>query len=303
VRIPAARVVYRVAITPQNPIAQQAGTIFFGYAAEGMIAEFSETGNVKVTYAYTPALGSGSHATWQTNPIYKRDTPFVVSPSNPSNADQLHAFHTDHLGTPHALTAIASSNAASIGKITWRANYESFGEAFIDQTILNGTNLSNNTATENNHRFPGQFFDQETGLAQNLFRDYEGKVGRYAQGDPVGLGGGLNTFAYGYANSISHIDPNGLIAIPFPPPYVPPIPFPPPVVIVVGVILVIYLIYDATRCDGCPACPQVPSRIDKVPPSAPHWPCKGDHRRDYVNTGQGPPPDCKCSYKSVVTCL
>jgi RHS repeat-associated protein len=189
-------------ITPQNPIAQQAGTTFFGFASEGMIAEFGDNGNFKVSYAHSPALASGSHATWQTNPIYKREAKL--------SGDQLHAFHTDHLGTPQVLTAIASSNAANIGKLTWRANYESFGEAFIDQTILSATNLSADAATENNHRFPGQFFDVETGLAQNFFRDYEQATGRYAMSDPIGLFGGFNRYAYVWSRPSAFDDSVGL---------------------------------------------------------------------------------------------
>jgi RHS repeat-associated protein len=210
-------------ITPQNPIAQKAGTTFFGFASEGMIAEFRDNGDFSVAYAYTPALASGSHATWQTSPIYKRDSPFVVSPSNLQNADQLHAFHTDHLGTPQALTAITESpfvvspsnpqGAASIiGKTSWRASAESFGAVSIDQTIVNATNFTSGTATENNHRFPGQFFDAETGLAQNYMRDYLQAVGRYAQRDPLGLKAGRNSYAYVRALPLMKIDPFGLKA-------------------------------------------------------------------------------------------
>jgi RHS repeat-associated protein len=206
-------------ITPQNPIAQSAGTTFFGFASEGMIAEFGETGSVKVAYAYTPALASGSHATWQTNPLYKREP----SPSGggqgggSSGTDNLHAFHTDHLGTTQTLSAIASSSAATIGKVTWRANYESFGEAFVDQTLLNQTNLANGTSTENNHRFPGQLYDSGTKLSQNLYREYENGIASYVQSDPIGLRGGINTKGYAKASPVVFSDPKGLAVFRGPP--------------------------------------------------------------------------------------
>lgn len=34
-------------------------------------------------------------------------------------------------------------------------------------------------------RYLGQYFDQEDGLAYNLFRDYESGTGRYVESDPI----------------------------------------------------------------------------------------------------------------------
>ncbi|WP_335337178.1 RHS repeat-associated core domain-containing protein [Sedimenticola thiotaurini] len=59
-------------------------------------------------------------------------------------------------------------------------------------------------------RFPGQYYDQETGTYYNYFRDYDPAIGRYMQADPIGLRGGFNTYLYANANSTRFFDPYGL---------------------------------------------------------------------------------------------
>jgi len=101
-------------------------------------------------------------------------------------------YHNDHLGTPQVMTD-------ETAVVVWQANYSPFGKA--DLLVESVTS---------NIRFPGQYFDAETNLHYNYFRDYDPEIGRYIQSDPIGLAGGINTYAYVSGNPINEIDPNGL---------------------------------------------------------------------------------------------
>ena len=87
----------------------------------------------------------------------------------------------------------------------WR--YE--GNAFGD-TLPNEDPDGDNIKTTINLRFAGQYYDAETGLHYNWNRYYDPRLGRYITSDPIGLGGGLNTYAYVGNNPLRWIDPMGL---------------------------------------------------------------------------------------------
>ena len=68
----------------------------------------------------------------------------------------------------------------------------------------------NGVPTVINLRFPGQYYDAESGLHYNGHRYYDPKMGRYISSDPVGLSGGINTYAYGESNPVNNLDLDGL---------------------------------------------------------------------------------------------
>ena len=65
-----------------------------------------------------------------------------------------------------------------------------------------------------NLRFPGQYYDAETGLYYNWHRYYEPSTGRYVTSDPIGLVAGLNIYSYAAQNPLYWVDPLGLFRWP-----------------------------------------------------------------------------------------
>ncbi len=110
----------------------------------------------------------------------------------------LYFIHTDHLNTPRLV-------ADSTGTTVWRWDQaEPFGVNVPDE------NPSGMGAFDLPLRLPGQYFDRETNLAYNFFRDYDSGLGRYIQSDIVGLKGGTNTYSYALQNPIQYVDILGL---------------------------------------------------------------------------------------------
>jgi len=50
------------------------------------------------------------------------------------------------------------------------------------------------------------------GMHYNYFRDYDPSIGRYIESDPIGLDGGVNTYAYVDANPLMKVDLLGLFS-------------------------------------------------------------------------------------------
>ncbi|WP_143063240.1 RHS repeat-associated core domain-containing protein, partial [Pseudomonas agarici] len=105
---------------------------------------------------------------------------------------KLYYFHTDQIGTPLEMTDVE-------GQIVWQATYKAWGS--IETLAVN--------EVEQNLRFQGQYFDEETGLHYNTFRYYDPQVGRFITQDPIGLAGGDNLYRYA-PSAVGWVDPLGL---------------------------------------------------------------------------------------------
>ena len=106
--------------------------------------------------------------------------------------DELYFVHNDHLGRPHKVTDDTKA-------VVWEADLQSFDRSVIS-TSIGALNIG----------FPGQYWDSESGTWQNWHRDYDPSTGRYIQSDPIGLSGGMNTYAYVLSNPLLHTDILGL---------------------------------------------------------------------------------------------
>jgi RHS repeat-associated protein len=203
----------------------RAGTIFnFSYGQADRLASVQQASTPVASYTYDAfgqRLLKSLPGTPATTTLYQYDLAgHLIEDSNISTGspspqadyiylgDQpvglilggvLYYYHDDHLGTPQLVTGNQSA-------IQWTGTYQPFGPLTINASITQ------------NIRLPGQYADAETGWSNNGFRTYAQDLGRYIQSDPIGLEGGLNTYAYVEGNPLKLADPTGTDAvIPAPP--------------------------------------------------------------------------------------
>lgn len=111
--------------------------------------------------------------------------------------EQFTFYHCDQVGTPQTMTNIR-------GECVWEILQDTWG-AVSQIKALN----QDNPFEQNNLRFQGQYYDQETELHYNRYRYYEPHSARYVSKDPIGLEGGMNTSSY-VTDPNQWIDPKGL---------------------------------------------------------------------------------------------
>jgi RHS repeat-associated protein len=182
-----------------NRLAQvvKAGRIVgsYVYDANGLRAQ-KTTGSRARQFIYDDQahlLGDYTPDTQQKREYLWLEGALVATLDTSTQGISVHYVGTDFLGTPRRVVNTG-------GYPVWGWAYA--GEAFGDAPALGSYDLA--------MRFPGQYYDAETGLNYNLMRDYEPGIGRYLQFDPIGLEGGLNGYGYVGANPLAQIDPFGL---------------------------------------------------------------------------------------------
>jgi RHS repeat-associated protein len=145
-----------------------------------LAAEISEAGRLRV-YIYLNSLALA--------PLLFLDYDSIDA--EPGSGASYFIF-SNHLGAPVLIEDEA-------GRTVWQCTYTEYGLAHIDRS----------STIEYHLRFPGHYFDAETGLHYNRFRYYSPELGRYLQCDPEGIAGGLNLYAY-TENPLVQVDIRGL---------------------------------------------------------------------------------------------
>jgi len=174
-----------VAITNNAPATFPVGVTSIIYTASDNAGN-TATATQQIYVSFSSTVGGGT------------TTPPPTGGGATVGMEAIYWHHNDHLGTPQAMTDIN-------GTKVWEMSQTPFGIATVNEDP-DGDGL----LVVNNFRFPGQYYDAETGHHYNYHRTYIPEGGNYSQSDPIGLKGGLNTFGYVGGNPINAIDPNGL---------------------------------------------------------------------------------------------
>ena len=183
------------------------GTVHYLYDRDGhLIAEAdAATGATTREYIWLPANDNANDTLAEAMGLVADndnvpDLPLAVI-ANVNTTPITYMVHTDHLGRPTRMTDAAKATV-------WQAVWKPWGEA---QTITG--------SVAQNLRFPGQYFQIETGTAYNWHRQYDPVTGRYTQPDPLGLSAGMNRYAYANNSPFMVIDRDGqnplILVLPF----------------------------------------------------------------------------------------
>ncbi len=170
------------------------GTTQYSYSGLGdRVRKSGPSGSFDYVYGQSGALigeTANGGSTLASQYVYLNGTPVALIRNG-----SLYYVHNDQAGRPTLITNSAKS-------VVWKSQAFAFYSTITADSI-GGFNL----------RYPGQYYDAESGFAYNGARYYDPATGRYLESDPLGIGGGINTYAYAGGNPLSFVDPNGLYYI------------------------------------------------------------------------------------------
>lgn len=196
-------------------ISQAGSTYGFGYSARNRMALAQLNQSTVATYIYNASGERVAKTTSGSTERYNYDIDSqLLSEYGATNReyvylDDIPVANLDTQGTTTSITYVTSDNlntpraiADSSGSTLWTWPYQ--GNAWGEQPPTS-------TGYTYNLRFPGQYFDTESGLNYNMSRSYDPATGRYAESDQLGMFGGQNsTYAYVDNNPINWVDQYGL---------------------------------------------------------------------------------------------
>lgn len=147
--------------------------------------------------------GAGRLISWT---VHIGHRPIAMLRVDSGSAGQWIWLHSDHLGSVRAATD-------SAGRLRWAAHYNPFGRAY--PRLVSDTPESQDAlpSISVDWRFPGQTYDAQSGLHENVYRSYDPVRGRYTSADPLGPFGGPDAYQYAGGDPINSIDPYGLYQI------------------------------------------------------------------------------------------
>ena len=179
--------------------ASDGGSAITGYTANSNPDGI--TGTCTTSPCSVTGLTNGTAYTFTVTATNEVGTGAASEESNsvtPAHVLNVYYIYPDQLGTPRQITDTNDN-------VVWQwDNTDPFGANMPNQ---NPVGLGSFTF---NLRFPGQYYDAETNTHYNVNRDYDPAIGRYLQSDPIGLGGGINTYTYVSGNPLRYTDPRGL---------------------------------------------------------------------------------------------
>ncbi|TCV94944.1 RHS repeat-associated protein [Luteibacter rhizovicinus] len=178
-------------------VVQNSGTTVGTYVLNALGQRIQKTaGGVTTRFDYDEAshLLTESVGTTTRDYVWMDDLPVSIVDQD-GTVTGINYVYADGLGSPRVVT---NGSSATLWQLPYASN--PFGE----NTPVSATSYTLNL------RFPGQYFDAESGMAYNIHRDYDAASGRYLQSDPIGITAGPGTYIYSHNTPLVSMDPLGL---------------------------------------------------------------------------------------------